>query len=43
VKEYVEREGCGLRLFSEQAAESVHADFKKKWADYKVRDMFLYT
>jgi hypothetical protein len=43
VKEYVEREGCGLGLFSEQTAESVHADFRKKWANYKLRDVILYS
>jgi hypothetical protein len=42
VDEYVGRDcdgtGEGLGRYSEQAAESIHADFKKHWDNYKVLD-----
>ena len=48
VEEYVIRNcvgtGEGLGRYSEQAAESIHADFKKHWNNYKVltgRVMFM--
>lgn len=38
VDEYIQREGVGLGWFSEQTAEAIHADLKKKWNHYKVLD-----
>ncbi len=36
VKEFCDRQGHGLGLYSEQASESVHHDFQKTWERFKV-------
>ena len=36
VPEFCHRRGTGLGIFSEQASESVHHQFKKTWGKYKV-------
>ncbi len=36
VKEFCDRKGHGLELYSEQASESVHHDFQKTWERFKV-------
>ena len=37
--EYVEMEGMGMALFSEQTGESLHSDFKKTWLHYQVKTL----
>ena len=37
--EYVEMEGMGMALFSEQTGESLHSDFKKTWLHYQVKNI----
>ena len=37
IADFCESRGLGLGFWSEQASESVHADFKKTWAKYNVR------
>lgn len=36
VPQFCEEKNCGLGKFSEQASESVHADFKKTWIHYAI-------
>ena len=36
--EYIEMEGMGMGLFSEQTGESLHSDFKKHWLRYQVKN-----
>ena len=38
VPQWCHRQGKGLGHASEQASESVHHDFKKKWENFKVRE-----
>ncbi len=38
VPEWCARKGKGLGLVSEQASESVHHDFRKKWEHFKVQE-----
>ena len=37
LEDYVEAEGTGLAIFSEQTGESLHSDFKKAWLHYQVK------
>ena len=39
VEDFCEVVGMGLGPWSEQATESLHADFNKVWTRYKVRDI----
>ena len=36
--DYLEFEGTGMGLFSEQTGESLHSDFKKHWLHYQVKN-----
>ena len=36
--EYLEMDGMGLALLSEQSGESLHSDFERAWGHYKVKD-----
>ena len=36
--EYIEMEGMGMGLFSEQTGESLHSDLKKHWLCYQVKN-----
>ena len=38
LEEYLEMEGMGMGLFSEQTGESLHSDFKKHWLHYQVKN-----
>ena len=36
---YIEKEGKGMGLFSEQTEESLYSDFKKHWLRYQVKNV----
>ena len=38
LEDYLEELGSGLALYSEQAGESLHADFRKTWLHYLVKN-----
>lgn len=38
IEDFCEPRACGLGQWSEQASESVHADFKSTWSKYKVME-----
>ena len=39
VSQFCQEEGKGLGIFSEQASESIHADFSSYWSKYSVKEI----
>ena len=39
IEEYVESQGQGFSLFSEQTGEAVHSDYQKTWLHYQVKNV----
>ena len=38
IQEFCDKKKMGLGYYSEQAAESIHSDFKSVWKNFDIRD-----